>query len=134
MMQFWLILASTLTAVLLCVVAPLLGRSADARVETRYADSRSETLAAANYWADMAELVLEFAAGNLSSAQYDLARHELDRRLIDETRPHTGTASTASARPHTGNAQPASGDWPGRSAPLTGEHRIVELTNGDVRP
>ena len=136
MMQFWLILASVVTAVLLCVVMPLLGRSADAHVEVRYADSRREALAAASYWADMAELVLEFAAGSLSSAQYDVARHELDRRLIDETRPQTATVATAPARPRqrTRHARPVSGEWPGTSVPLTAEHRIVELTNADFRP
>lgn len=101
MMQFWLIIASMLTAALLCVLMPLLRRGSDARFAARYADSRGETLAAAIYRADMAELEREFAAGHLSSAQRERARHELERRLIDETRPAPAIpviAATAAAR------------------------------------
>jgi cytochrome c-type biogenesis protein CcmH len=94
MMPFWLIAAALLLAALSCVMVPLLRRAA---VEpTDVAVQGEHALSVAIYRVERLEIEREFAQGHLSAEHRARAQHELERRLIDETRcAFAGAAAAA---------------------------------------
>ena len=92
MTVFWIVAALLITVALLFVLPPLLKRNAQAGV----AAPPNNALNVAVYRDQQRELEADRRAGTLSDGQYERARVELERRLLEDV---AADPATATARP-----------------------------------
>jgi cytochrome c-type biogenesis protein CcmH len=79
MIGFWIIAGGMTIVALLCVVVPLLRQTDDAGSTT------SRTLLVSLYRRELADADRELLAGRLSKYQHTLQRHEIERRVLNDT-------------------------------------------------
>ena len=101
---FWIVAAILITVALLFVLPPLWKRSSPAGVAA-HPDNANNALNVAVYRDQQQELEADRRAGTLSDEQYERARTELERRLLEDVAA-TGTA-TAPAAVRPGSRVPA---------------------------
>ncbi|HEU0290138.1 MAG TPA: c-type cytochrome biogenesis protein CcmI [Burkholderiales bacterium] len=90
-MTFWVIAALLAAGALAFVLPPLLGRR---RAGGATADETNVAL----YRDQLKELDADLAAGTLNAARHEEARHEIERRLIEDVRAAAVPAASASGR------------------------------------
>lgn len=87
MISFWILAAGLTALALLFVVPPLLNR------EVTAPDIDQDDLNLALFREQLADLERDLAAGNLDQAQYDAARHDLERELLADVDDRPAKAS-----------------------------------------
>jgi len=92
MTAFWIVALALAAAALAFVLPTLLAR------ESAPAGTSDDAANIAVYRDQLDELQTDLAAGTLSREQYDEARREIERRVLEEVGGHAGAASTAPGR------------------------------------
>ncbi len=107
---FWVTAVLLAAAAVLLVLPPLWRRGSAGGGATDRA-----RVNVAVYRDQLAELERDLEHGTLSREQYELARHELERRLLEEAGEEAGEASEGAERPSGRSAQSASAKPPPRA-------------------
>ncbi len=105
MITFSIIAVLLIAGALLFVLPPLLGRPASTA-----ANANSAEVNLAVYRDQLHELDAELAAGSIEPAQYESARHDLEKRVIEDSRLAAEVAPQA--------VQPLHGRWPALTVAL----------------
>jgi cytochrome c-type biogenesis protein CcmH len=96
MIGFWIIAGAMTIVALLCVVLPLLRQTDEASSTT------SRALIVSLYRRELAEADRELLTGRVSKAQHTLQRHEIERRVLNDTAgahsPERRTSNGVAAR------------------------------------